>query len=59
MMTEPDAKKAAAKLAELLERAKKGDRQKFIDQFKELRSYGYDSDGNTKQMYSGLGHAGQ
>ena len=52
-MTEPDAKKAAAKLTELLERAKKGDRQKFMEQFKELRSYGYDSDGNTKQMYSG------
>jgi hypothetical protein len=53
MMTETDAKKAAAKLTELLDRSNKGDRQTFIDTFKELRSYGYDSDGNTKRMYSG------
>lgn len=53
MMTETDAKKASAKLTELLDRAKKGDREVFMKQFKELRSYGYDSDGNTKSMYSG------
>ena len=53
MMSEQDAKKASAKLTDLLERAKKGDRETFIRNFKEIRGYGYDNDGNTKQMYAG------
>lgn len=53
MMTESDAKKAAAKLQELLDRSDQGDREKFITAMKDIRSYGYDDDGNTKNMYSG------
>ena len=53
MMNKFDTKKAAAKLKELLDRSDEGDRKKFMQTFKELRSYGYDSDGNTKSMYAG------
>jgi len=54
MMSEPDAKRASAKLQELLDRSNKGDRATFMEIFKDIRAYGYDDDNNTKKMYSGL-----
>lgn len=48
-----DDMKAARKLQELLDRSKNGDREAFLKTFKDLRSYGYDSDGATKRMYDG------
>jgi len=52
-MSEADAKKCAAKLKQLLDKSNQGDRKVFMDNFKDIRSYGYDNDGNTKKMYSG------
>lgn len=52
-MSDADAKKCAAKLTELLDSSNQGDRKVFMDRFKEIRSFGYENDGNTKKMYSG------
>lgn len=52
-MSEADHKKIASKLGELLTRSNSGERNNFMKDMKELKSFAYENDGSYKRMYTG------